>query len=597
MSASGADEARAFALLQANRLEEAESAWRAILGENPEDPRAQHFLGCVLARAGRIEEGLRLLDVSLVREPRNAMFLANRAHVLAQAGRLETAIADLRLALECDPRFASASHQLGLLLERAGRTDEAVAALRRAASLEADGAGIHATLGRLLLSTGDAAGARTTLEHANRLRPGDAELLNNLGLALNGLGLHDMAIERYREALALKPSFAEARLNWGHVVRDMGDLRAAAAMYRAAASLRPRFIEAMLAWANAMLELGELAAAREMYEQVLRESPGSADALYGSGQVALREHRFREGWAGYEWRFATHPPQAKARALALRRLHADDLGHARRVLVWGEQGLGDQVLFSTLLRELEARGIEIELDLDPRLMPLVLRRLTRARAASHPPHATCDAHLPLGSLGALFRPDAASFARQPAPFLRADPARVEDLRARAGGDARLIGISWRSLRDGGRGPLTARKSAPLACFAPLATPGTRLLDLQYGDVDEERARFGARFPGRLARIEGLDTTNDLEGLVAAIELCELVVTTSNVTAHLAGAIGKRTLLGFPGGNPPFAYWVPGEDGRVLWYPCVEAVSGPALDTWGKVFARIAERAGAPPAPA
>jgi predicted Zn-dependent protease len=58
MSASGADEARAFALLQANRLEEAESAWRAILGENPEDPRAQHFRGCVLARAGRIEEGL-----------------------------------------------------------------------------------------------------------------------------------------------------------------------------------------------------------------------------------------------------------------------------------------------------------------------------------------------------------------------------------------------------------------------------------------------------------------------------------------------------------------------------------------------------------
>jgi hypothetical protein len=70
-----------------------------------------------------------------------------------------------------------------------------------------------------------------------------------------------------------------------------------------------------------------------------------------------------------------------------------------------------------------------------------------------------------------------------------------------------------------------------------------------------------------------------------------------VTAHLAGVLGKEAYLVYLAANPPFHYWVPGEDGRVLWYPCVEAVSGPALDTWGKVFARIAERAGAPPAPA
>jgi ADP-heptose:LPS heptosyltransferase len=92
-------------------------------------------------------------------------------------------------------------------------------------------------------------------------------------------------------------------------------------------------------------------------------------------------------------------------------------------------------------------------------------------------------------------------------------------------------------------------------------------------------------------VPGLDPVADLEGLLAAIEACDRVVTTSNVTAHLAGALGKQTLLVFPGGNPPFAYWIFDGEGRTPWYPSVRVVSGPELDTWKKVLERAAELAG------
>ena len=120
-------------------------------------------------------------------------------------------------------------------------------------------------------------------------------------------------------------------------------------------------------------------------------------------------------------------------------------------------------------------------------------------------------------------------------------------------------------------------------------PGVRLLDLQYGDTAEERGRF-ARAGGRLEHLDDLDLFNDLDGVLAATEACDLVATTSNVTAHLAGALGKRTLLFYPSAIAPFHYWVPGEDGRTLWYPSVEVVTGAGLDTWERLVARVHELA-------
>src|SRR5207237_2877936 len=128
---------------------------------------------------------------------------------------------------------------------------------------------------------------------------------------------------------------------------------------------------------------------------------------------------------------------------------------------------------------------------------------------------------------------------------------------------RLVGISWKSVQPKNRAAMGARKSAPLDAFAALAARSDlRLVDLQYGDTRDERARFG----GELARLDELAVFNDLDGLLAAIEACDVMVTTSSVTAHLAGALGKRTLLLFTGGLPPFPYWTLVGGAHSLWYP-------------------------------
>jgi len=271
-------------------------------------------------------------------------------------------------------------------------------------------------------------------------------------------------------------------------------------------------------------------------------------------------------------------------------LARDEIGRVRRVAVWREQGVGDQILYSTTLGELEARGQEFVVEIDARLVPAMRRAHPRwnvvAPEESAAAFAACDRHAPMADIAAMVRPTRESFASQPRAFLAADRERAARYRAQvAKPGRRVIGISWRSFQPKSRAWLETRKSAPLEDFAPLAArDDLLLLDLQYGDTAAERARFR----GELARIEGLDLFNDLDGVMAAIEACDVVVTTSSVTAHLAGATGKRTLLIYLNALPPFHYWSNRDGNHSPWYPSVELVSAPAIDSWPRALARVDE---------
>jgi tetratricopeptide (TPR) repeat protein/ADP-heptose:LPS heptosyltransferase len=545
---SSTPEAQAFALLEAGRFAEAEAAARAILERKPDSIDALHLLGLILFQSGRAPEALPLLERSLARDPGNAAFLKNIAAVhhsmgLAFLGRGELARAEesLRKSIAAFPGDANALTNLGVVLLHAKRLDEGERFFERAVAAD----------------------------------PRNADAHNNLGIALAQRERLEEALASYARAVAARPGFAQAFVNWGNALKDAGDLEGARERYAQASTHDPKLAQAWINAGSIALAMARIDEARAAYGRALALQPESADARFGVAQIALREHHFAAGWEGYEKRFDTAPPQAERRRIALPELTARDFGVGRSVAVWKEQGVGDQVLFSTLLPDLAARGVRAVVEVDARLAPIYRRSLaaivfTTPQDAERD-FASCERQVALGSLARLLRPDAASFARQPAALLRADPERVARTRATLG-PGPWLAISWRSLQRGDRRALGMRKSIPLERFAEIAArAGARLLDLQYGDVAEEREAFEARHPGLLVRLEGLDPYADFEGVAAAIEACDRVVTGSNVIAHLAGALGKPTAVLVPGGWPPFHYWTPGPDGRSLWYPSVEVV--------------------------
>jgi hypothetical protein len=371
----------------------------------------------------------------------------------------------------------------------------------------------------------------------------------------------------------------------------LGQPRKSLEDYERALAAAPGSAEVMTLYAIALAEQDRHPEARALYDRALAINPRYAPAIYNRALQDLAQHRCAEGWDGYEARFTTQPPMSALRTFGLPRPSADDFRPGMRLALWREQGLGDQVLFATLLPELRDLGAKVVAEVDPRLLGAFRRSLPGiefvAPEEAAAAFATCRFELPFGSLPRYLRRTVEDFDRQPAVLLTADPERASAMRQRIG--ERRVGVSWRSFQAPARRRYAVTKSMPLEALGAFADAGIAMLDLQYGDVARERAEFARRHGAAIQHLDDLDAFDDLEGLLAAIEACDAVVTTSNVTAHLAGALGKRTFLGYPAGHAPFHYLVPGAQGRSLWYPSVEIVTDPSWEGWEPVVAAVRQR--------
>jgi len=93
----------------------------------------------------------------------------------------------------------------------------------------------------------------------------------------------------------------------------------------------------------------------------------------------------------------------------------------------------------------------------------------------------------------------------------------------------------------------------------------------------------------LTRFGDVDFYRDLDEVLAILDACDLLITTSNANAHLAAALGKRVWLLYPAERAPFHYWAHGGDHRSLWYPSVEIVSATGLADWPQLIAHTAQK--------
>jgi tetratricopeptide (TPR) repeat protein len=571
----------------------AEQAYRRAVELRPDHGEAHYNFGVFLQRVGRAAEAVDAYRRALAMKPAFPAALNNLGNVLRALGRHDEAGPHYARALELEPDFAEAHSNWGASLREAGRVDEAIPHLERALALKPTLLGALNNLGIAYFARFRAAEAIACYRRALAIDPGAHEVLTNLGNALASQGEQAEAERCYRRVIELQPRRADAYNNLALLLQERDDTAGALAGYERALALDPAHADAMSNMGFLLESQGRRDEAMSHYRRALEANPRLARAAQNLGLAHLFRGEFAEGWELVEQRFDTIPPVTPRRPLPQPRFEAADFGHGHRIALWREQGVGDQLLHATLVPELAGRGEDFVLEVDARLVPAFARTHPAWKVVSiedsGSAFAACDRQLPLGSLARLVRRDAASFIRQPRALLKADPDRGARYRAELGAPGRVVGISWRSFQPKARGRLQRDKSAPLEAFGALARrPGVRLLDLQYGDTADERNMF-ARAGFRLERLEGLDLFGDLEGVMAAIDACDVVVTTSNVTAHLAGAVGKRTLLVYLRGAPPFHYWAPASDGRSLWYPSIEIVSGPAIDTWERALAQVDER--------
>jgi hypothetical protein len=227
-----------------------------------------------------------------------------------------------------------------------------------------------------------------------------------------------------------------------------------------------------------------------------------------------------------------------------------------RVLIWGEQGIGDRVFSLGFIRELGLDPSQIVLIFDERLLPLCERSfpgIVVSNAWPRSPEEEGITHtLPCCSVAGLVLNSGKP--RSPSPFLKADPHRVQLYEAELRRDwgETLIGVSWRSYKT------------------------------RYGDTEEERRQFRDTTEQGLLH-PSLDRYCDIDGLASLISACDGIITTCNVTAHLAGALGQQGWILPPASHGLIWYWSH-EPGRSPWYPSLQLM--PKTNKGNRILAMV-----------
>lgn len=551
----------------------------------------------------------------------HAAALRERGAAANRDGRYIEAARLLLGASAAAPEDAEIRYELGCAMRGAGEPARAVTCFRDALRLNPRHVDAHVDLAAVLLGLAQPAAAEHAAREALRLAPSSLSALGNLGAALEAQGRFAEALDPYRRALEIDPACVPVLLNLGSTCVQLRRLDEAQDRLERAARLSPEALEPRLLLASVLLERGlaprAVEALREAvvrhassvslqnslgyaldvlgcgdeamahYERALALDPGDVQAHVNRSALLLLRGDYAAGWDEYEWRLRDprHSPVHERFGLPFWD-GGDPAG--RRVLVYAEQGLGDEIMYASCIPDLLARGARCLVDCEPRLERLFRRSFPQAivhgGAQTDPPDwllsaGGADWKVPLASLARHLRRSADSFPR--IPYLRADPARIEHWRGRlATVPGRKIGLSWR-----GGVPATGRgaRSLPLAGLAPLfQIPGCSFVSLQYGECagDLEAIRHGAgvqvhHWP------EALADCDETAALLCALE-CTVSVCTALV--HLGGALGCPMLVMAPlrpepryGGTGP----------RMPWYGSVQVFRQAAYGDWPPVVEAVA----------
>ncbi len=529
------------ALQQAGQVETAIAEFRQVIAERPDLPEAHNNLGNALHALARHEEAAENLSRAVALRPDYIEAHHNLAIVRIDQGRADEAASGARNVLSFVPDHAGAHNTLAEALLAGGDLDGAEASARRATTCAPDRAEGHATLGRVLSARLNWAEAALALERALTLRPDLAAVKVDLGRALLEQGKAEAAVRVLEAAVHAHPKLAEAHYYLGNAQFRLGRREQAIAHFRRAAELQPTMSEAHFNLGGVLRELDRFDEAIAALEQAIAQSPNYVEARNNLAHTLLRAGRLKQGFEAYEWR--RHMPTLKrVRPFTQPMWEGEDLT-GRTILVWGEQGVGDELLFANMLPDVVRRAKKCLIECDPRLVPMFERSfptaVTVGRADPPDPRALSpdiDVQCPMGSLARHLRPRLESFPAS-SGYLAVDHERRGQWRARldALGPGLKVGICWRSkLITDQRRPWLME----LSDLAPvLRVPGAVFVNLQYDECREEIEDARRRFGVTIHQMPGIDLMQEIDNAAALSAAADVIVSAWVSVATTAGALG------------------------------------------------------------
>lgn len=571
----------------------AEAALRTAIDLMPNYPEALTNLGNILCETGRFADAEAMHRRAVEIAPRYADGHNNLATALAKQELWAETLAECRIAVGLQPTRAEFHLNLGNALSGMEDWKEAAAAFQCAAGLAPKNADAHANLGIALYHLDQPDQAAAAHRTATELRPDSARIWTNLAAAQVDLGDPDSALGSCQRALEIDPNLPEAYNCLGLALKAKGMGGQAITAYETAIRLRPDYHKAYSNLGIILHAQGRFADALAAYAKAVEIVPDYLEAQWNKGMLHLLLGEFEFGWSGYELGLDMKRPRVRFRYRQFDMWEGATIA-GKTIVVSGEQGVGDQIMFASLLPDLVERGAKLLVKLENRLYPLLQRSIDGLTllppddaGSSSIEQFAVDYQAPIGSLCRWLRPNLASFPSR-SGYLKADLKQVETFRQRYRqqlGERPTIGISWR----GGFKEAGQLRSIPLTSWAPiLKQQGFGFVNLQYGDCHADLAAVQNELGVTVFHDDAVDPLKSLDDFAAQTAAMDLVISIDNSTVHMAGALNVPVWVLLPA-VPDWRWMLNRSDSP--WYSSVRLFRQPRLGEWSPVIATVAEELG------
>ena len=506
--------------------------------------------------------------------------LFSRANQLALKGEYKKAIELYNALIESDPKNTLYKIHLSVAYFDAGDYSNVIKITSDYIKIETNAPFVHQLRGRAFFKLEELDSSLHEFNLEIKMNPDYAEVYCDRAYSLLELNRANEALESAMKASQLDPKISDAYNCMAMALNQQGHSKDAIERCIQAIELdnsNPNFYRTM---GDISYNQEDFKSAIKYYERSCQVDDNFFIGAFQKSRALLLGCDFQNGWQLYENRHLKERLQNKNLFQEFSKINFKSV---KKILILKEQGLGDQILFASMLHEIDHHNREVYVEIDERLIPIFKRSFLHIKfftGENYPKEFKPDITFGIGSLAGFLRQSVDSFKNQKIKFLESNKTKTLMLKNRLNEfklhtNEKICGLSWSSQNK----RIGKQKSIDLAHFELiLKMPNIKFVSLQYGEHDEELDKIKEEYGIEIHRLPDIDLYHDIESLCSLIDACDFVITSSNVTVHLAGSLGKKTYLLAPRGEGSLFYWHV-DLKQSLWYKSVSVFHQKDIGSW------------------
>lgn len=535
-------------LIQKKNFIEAEKTYAAAMKIQWDTAVANNYFNILLnnnkiKEAEEINQELIDKNQNLNHKQQEVNFI-NRARVLNAKGNYEEALKLYLNLFSKNPELNDLLIGIGYTYNRLKKYEEAIAAYEKILNKNSNDFVALYNLGITRISNRiDLKKGIRQLEEARKIVPSNLDLLLTLSSGYEKNNQIQEALKIAQEANNIRKNNSMVHYQIGSILNHMGD------------------------------ENGQ-----KWLESSLKIDANNYRTIFTLSQIYLRENKYEEGMQLYRWRVKRIESDYKFDDTSIIEIEKDE-----NVLIFFEQGIGDQIIFLRYIEYLLKTTRNIVIFIKAKLIDFVKQNIKEIKIYCSEDYVEKEwieyKKINLGSLPRLLLTEIKKIPK----FKKWNISKIKintfDKKL-SESKKKIIGISWKSSnRD-----LEQKKNIPLINLVKILE-GYTLVNLQYGNVQKDIENATKNTKVKILNFSEIDLFNDINSLAQLIDRCDMVVTISNVNAHIAGVLGKKTYLLAPKSWGRLWYWTENKN-KSLFYPSINIIDQDNDGDWDSSLMKL-----------